>query len=80
MLRRGKDSSGQDALRSARRLVARGWDFDSIVALLKSESGLDERQARAATARAFKPAPKPDMSLAEELEAIVRTLDLSRKR
>jgi hypothetical protein len=80
MLRRGKDSSGQDALRSARRLVSRGWDFDSIVALLKSESGLDERQARAVTARAFKPAPQPGMSLAEELEAIVRTLDVSRKR
>jgi hypothetical protein len=80
MLRKGKDSSGQDALRSARRLVSRGWDYDSIVALLKSESGLDERQARAVTARAFKPAPKPGMSLAEELEAIVRTLDVSRKR
>jgi hypothetical protein len=72
--------SGPDALRSARRLVSRGWDYDSIVALLKSESGLDERQARAVTARAFKPAPKPDLSLAEELEAIVRTLDASRKR
>jgi hypothetical protein len=80
MLRKGKDSSGQDALRSARRLVSRGWDYDSIVALLKTESGLDERQARAVTARAFKPAPKPGMSLAEELEAIVRTLDVSRKR
>jgi hypothetical protein len=80
MLRKGKDSRGQDALRSARRLVSRGWDYDSIVALLKSESGLDERQARAVTARAFKPAPKPGMSLAEELEAIVRTLDVSRKR
>ena len=50
--------SGQEALQAARRLVARGWDYDSIVALLKREPGLHERQARAVTARAFKPAPK----------------------
>ena len=68
--------SGQEALRAARRLVSRGWDYDSIVALLKSESGLGERQARAVTARAFKPAPKPGMSLAEELEAVSRALDV----
>ena len=70
--------SGQEALRAARRLVARGWDYDSIVALLKRQSGLDERRARAVTARAFKPAPKPGMSLAEELDAISRALDVSR--
>jgi hypothetical protein len=72
--------NGHEALRSARRLVARGWDYDSIVALLKSESRLDDRQARAVTARAFKPAPKPGLSLAEELEAIMRVLDVSRPR
>ena len=72
--------SGPEALRTARRLVARGWDYDSIVALLKSESRLDERQARAVTARAFKPAPKPDLSLAEELQAISRALDAGRAR
>lgn len=70
--------SGQEALRAARRLVARGWDYDSIVALLKRQSDLDERRARAVTARAFKPAPKPGMSLAEELDAISRALDVSR--
>jgi hypothetical protein len=71
--------SGPEALRTARRLVARGWDYDSIVALLKSESRLDERQARAVTARAFKPAPKPGLSLAEELDAISRMLELRRR-
>jgi hypothetical protein len=72
--------SGQEALRAARRLVAKGWDYDSIVALLKRQSGLPERQARAVTARAFKPAPKSGMSLGDELEAISRLLDLSRRR
>ena len=70
--------SGHEALRAARRLVARGWDYDSIVALLKRQSGLDERRARAVTARAFKPAPKPGMSLADELDAISRALDSGR--
>jgi hypothetical protein len=72
--------SGHEALRTARRLVARGWDYDSIVALLKRDVGLKERQARAVTARAFKPAPKSGQSLADELEAISRVLDLSRPR
>ena len=72
--------SGHEALRTARNLVARGWDYDSIVALLKRESGLKERQARAVTARAFRPAPKSGLSLADELEAISRVLDLSRRR
>ena len=72
--------SRPEALRTARRLVARGWDYDSIVAVLKSESRLDERQARAVTARAFKPAPKSGLSLAEELEAISRALDAGRAR
>jgi hypothetical protein len=72
--------SGREALRAARRLVSRGWDYDSIVAALRLESGLDERQARAVTARAFKPAPKSGMSLAEELEAISRALDSKRRR
>jgi hypothetical protein len=70
---------GQDALRSARQLVSRGWDYDSIVARLRSESNLDEREARAVTARAFKPAPREGVSLAEELEAISRTLDPRRR-
>ena len=71
--------NGQEALRAARRLVSRGWDYDSIVGLLKRQSGLQERQARAVTARAFKPAPKTGLSLADELEAISRVLDLSRR-
>jgi hypothetical protein len=71
---------GQEALRTARRLVSRGWDYDSIVALLRTESDLDERQARAVTARAFKPSPRDGISLAEELEAISRMLDRPRRR
>ncbi len=70
---------GQEALRTARSLVARGWGYDSIVALLKREAGLAERQARALTARAFKPAPKPGLSLGDELEAISRVLGPSRR-
>ena len=71
--------NGHEALQAARRLVSRGWDYDSIVARLRSESELDERQARAVTARAFKPPPREGGSLAEELEAISRTLDLRRR-
>ena len=71
--------SGHEALRTARNLVARGWDYDSIVALLKRQSGLPERHARAVTARAFRPAPKDGLSLAEELESISRVLDLARR-
>lgn len=70
--------SGQEALRTARRLVARGWDYDSIVGLLKRQSGLPEKHARAVTARAFRPAPKSGVSLADELEAISRVLDRGR--
>jgi hypothetical protein len=70
---------GQDALRTARRLVSRGWDYDSIVARLRSESDLDERQARAVTARAFRPSPRQGVSLAEELAAISRALDVRRR-
>lgn len=71
--------SGHEALRTARRLVARGWDYDSIVGLLKRQTGLPERHARAVTARAFRPAPNADQSLADELDAISRVLDLSRR-
>jgi len=71
--------NGQDALHTARRLVSRGWDYDSIVARLRSESNLDEREARAVTARAFKPPPREGTSLAEELETISRTLDQRRR-
>jgi len=70
---------GHEALRTARRLVSHGWDYDSIVARLRSEAKLDERQARAVTARAFKPPPRQGTSLAEELEAISRALDLKRR-
>jgi len=70
---------GHDALQAARRLVSRGWDYDAIVARLRSESNLDERQARAVTARAFKPQPRRGTSLAEELEAISRILDRRRR-
>ena len=69
----------RDSLHTARRLVSRGWDYDSIVARLRSESNLDEREARAVTARAFKPPPREGTSLAEELETISRTLDQRRR-
>ena len=70
---------GHEALQAARRLVSRGWDYDSIVARLRSESNLNERQARAVTARAFKPSPRGGVSLADELDAISRALDLRRR-
>jgi hypothetical protein len=70
---------GHEALRTARQLVSRGWDYDSIVARLRSEANLDERQARAVTARAFKPSPRQGVSLAEELEAISRALERRRR-
>jgi hypothetical protein len=70
---------GHDALRTARQLVSHGWDYDSIVARLRSEANLDERQARAVTARAFKPPLRQGVSLAEELEAIALTLDRRRR-
>ena len=69
---------GQEALRTARQLVSRGWDYDSIVARLRSESNMNERQARAVTARAFKPSPRDGVSLADELEAISRVLERRR--
>jgi hypothetical protein len=39
---------------------------------------MDERQARAVTARAFKPPPRDGLSLADELAAISRALERRR--
>jgi hypothetical protein len=64
------------ALAEARRLVARGAGFDAIVVRLVRELGVAERRARAITAEAFRPPrPRRGITLAEELEAIVRLLD-----
>ena len=45
----------REALTAARRLVARGDDYDAIVWRLVFDLGLDERTARALTAEAFSP-------------------------
>jgi hypothetical protein len=63
------------ALTEARRLVARGAGYDAIVARLVDDLGVAEQRARAITAEAFRPRPRRGMTLAEELEGIVRLLD-----
>jgi hypothetical protein len=64
------------ALAEARRLVARGAGYDEIVSRLVSDLGIAERRARAITAEAFRPPrPRRGITLAEELEAVVRRLD-----
>ena len=63
------------ALLEARRLVARGAGYDRVVAYLVSDLGVAERRARAITAEAFRPRPQRGMTLAEELEGIVRLLN-----
>ena len=72
--------SGHEALRTARRLVARGWDYDSIVG--PAESGVQPGRApgpRRHGARVQARSAKSGLSLADELEAISRMLDLSRR-
>jgi hypothetical protein len=69
----------QQALTTARRLVARGEDYDAIVWRLVFDLGLDERSARALTAEAFRPSQRSRVSLRTELEAIARRLDAARR-
>jgi hypothetical protein len=69
----------QRALLEARRLVVRGADYDTVVAKLMRDLGIGERHARAITAEAFRPRPRRDMTLREELEAITRLLDAARR-
>ncbi len=68
-----------EALTTARRLVARGDDYDEIVWRLVFDLGLDECSARALTAEAFRPAPARQLTLREELERLTRTLDRARR-
>jgi hypothetical protein len=67
-----------EALTTARRLVARGDQYDAIVWRLVFELGLDERAARALTAEAFGPASNGVVTLRVELQAITRKLDAAR--
>jgi hypothetical protein len=64
-----------EALTTARRLVARGDDYNAIVWRLVFDLGLDERSARALTAEAFRPPPASHMTLRTELDQIARKLD-----
>ena len=66
------------ALITARRLVARGDDYDAIVWRLVFDYGFDERSARALTAEAFRPPRVEHVTLREELELIARRLDAAR--
>jgi hypothetical protein len=65
----------REALTTARRLVARGDDYDAIVWRLVFDLGLDERAARSLTAEAFRPAGTTTPTLRAELDAIERQLD-----
>jgi len=79
MPRRAGTPDRREALRTARRLVARGDDYDAIVWRLVFDLGFDERSARALTAEAFRPAPAGHISLRAELDAIARRLDAARE-
>ena len=68
-----------EALTTARRLVARGDDYNAIVWRLVFDLGLDERSARALTAEAFRPPPASHMTLRTELDLITRKLDGRRR-
>jgi hypothetical protein len=69
----------RNALTAARRLVARGDDYDAIVWRLVFDLGLDERSARALTAEAFRPPAGSHMTLRAELELIASKLDAARR-
>ena len=69
----------REALTAARRLVARGDDYDAIVWRLVFDLGLDERSARALTAEAFRPQAALHMTLRAELDLIARQLDSGRR-
>jgi hypothetical protein len=81
MPRRARTPDRREALITARRLIARGDDYDAIVWRLVFDLGFDERSARALTAEAFapSPAPAPVTTLRAELEAIERRLDAARR-
>jgi hypothetical protein len=70
----------REALTTARRLVARGDDYDAIVWRLVFDLGLDERAARSLTAEAFRPMPGRYVTLRAELETVLRKLDAARER
>jgi hypothetical protein len=80
MPRRAGTPDRREALTTARRLVARGDDYDAIVWRLVFDLGLDERTARALTAEAFRPSLGKAVTLRTELEAIARKLDAARER
>jgi hypothetical protein len=69
----------REALTTARRLAARGDDYDEIVWRLVFDLGLDERSARALTAEAFRPPVVAHPTLRAELAAIARRLDAARR-
>ena len=77
---RARTPDRREALTTARRLVARGDDYDAIVWRLVFDLGFDERSARALTAEAFRPPPSAHQSLRAELEAIARKLDAAGDR
>jgi hypothetical protein len=79
MPRRARTPDRREALTTARRLVARGDDYDAIVWRLVFDLGLDERSARALTAEAFRPPPASHLTLRAELELIARKLDAPRR-
>jgi hypothetical protein len=72
---RARTPDRREAIATARRLVARGDDYDAIVWRLVFDHGFDERSARALTAEAFRPPPATHQSLRAELDAIARRLD-----
>jgi hypothetical protein len=75
MPKRARTPDRREALTTARRLVARGDDYDAIVWRLVFDLGFDERSARALTAEAFRPVPASHVTLRAELELIARKLD-----
>jgi hypothetical protein len=80
MSRRAGTPDRRDALTTARRLVARGDDYDAIVWRLVFDLGLDERTARSLTAEAFRPTPSRYVTLRAELDAILGKLNAVRER
>jgi hypothetical protein len=78
MPRRARTPDRREALTAARRLVARGDDYDAIVWRLVFDLGWDERSARALTAEAFRPPAASNMTLRAELELISRKIDAAR--
>jgi hypothetical protein len=76
---RARTPDRREALKTARRLVARGDGYDAIVWRLVFDLGFDERAARALTAEAFRPPATGHPTLRAELQAIARKLDAARR-